>query len=535
MSASDQAFIKAFAKESYQVARSKRRDVLSTIDDSAGISLDAEAPKWRIDNAHTVSGPHQGTTAAKAQGQGPTRLPVQQHVQQQTPMVAPQSPPHVPSADRRQAAVVTAEEQQALLSVHDENVQAEDPTVDEEVVSVEMGQSGSEGQVKMPESSPGHLQLVEAADFTLPIHSVEMAGMMDLTQFGENSALQISVFDTFSDVVLPPQEEAPIARLHTVDEPEPEESPESEVEAAEQESEPQESEAAANLTDEIPEAGEQPAEPLAEEEVATPALAIHEPKAAAIPPRPAELESPSDVPEDALIAASRLAEPESPAATVLSSEFSPEWEVDQFQWPSICSRLMQHRREYFAKTGQGLVSATTGKTHVLAVTSAHRQEGRTTLTLCLAKCAAEAGARVALIDCDTFNPELADCLGLEVTHGWPDAFAGTVPLSETAIVSLEENITLFPIHRLARRLADLPLSEALRAIEGHYDLILLDMPATSDDSSVAHPAVALDIQTAIVIRDIRSGDDSDSSQSVDQLRRAGVEAIGVAENFSRAA
>ena len=73
---------------------------------------------------------------------------------------------------------------------------------------------------------------------------------------------------------------------------------------------------------------------------------------------------------------------------------------------------------------------------MVMITGARRGEGRTTLALCLARCAAQAGVSTALVDADLKNPQLGSRLGMETPCGWLQVVAGKAPLSEAAVSSL---------------------------------------------------------------------------------------------------
>ena len=53
------------------------------------------------------------------------------------------------------------------------------------------------------------------------------------------------------------------------------------------------------------------------------------------------------------------------------------------------------------------------------------------------------------MDADFARPQLASKIGLEIAHGWQDAALGKIPLSEAAVKSLADNITLLPLESSA--------------------------------------------------------------------------------------
>ena len=215
--------------------------------------------------------------------------------------------------------------------------------------------------------------------------------------------------------------------------------------------------------------------------------------------------------------------------------FAPQWEVDRFVWPDVCHRLLDVERAYFQHVGERLKEATENGRHVLMITGARRGEGRTTLALCLARCAAEAGVGVALVDADLTNPQLGRCLGMETPCSWLDVIVDKAPLSEAAIASIEDRLTLFPL--ASTEYVDIPdkrLIALLRNISKHYPLVIVDtgpMPdgdrsPLGDSREESNP-----IDAAIVVRDLRHTPADQTRATAERLQQSGILAVGIAENF----
>ena len=83
---------------------------------------------------------------------------------------------------------------------------------------------------------------------------------------------------------------------------------------------------------------------------------------------------------------------ETDAATGPGPSFAAGWEVDRFTWPPICQQLFVAEAEFLEQTGRKLLAANRDGLNVLAICSARRGEGRTTLALCLASSVSAAGA-----------------------------------------------------------------------------------------------------------------------------------------------
>lgn len=266
-----------------------------------------------------------------------------------------------------------------------------------------------------------------------------------------------------------------------------------------------------------------PVEPPISEEIA----------AVETPPITAEIVTASNLVENA----SAAAEPAQAEPAPASVPLMPMWEVDNFQWPAICERLLAGEQSYFAQSSDKLKSAVLDGLRVLAVAATRRGDGSTTLALCLARSAAAAGLNVAIVDADLTRPELADCLGLEVECGWQAVAAGKAPLAEAAIRSVEDRLTVFPIkteEKHSLTLADPRAGALLRTIASNFDLVLVDMgPITGGTGPLLPPSAPAPIDAAVVVRDARSVTESSARIVGLKLHAAGIEAVGLAENFGQ--
>lgn len=218
-----------------------------------------------------------------------------------------------------------------------------------------------------------------------------------------------------------------------------------------------------------------------------------------------------------------------------AKEFSPDWEVDRFVWPDVCERLLDVESRYFKHVGQRLKTATEQGRHVLMIAGSRRGEGRTSLALCLARCAAEAGVSVAIVDADFQNPQLGTRLGMETPCSWLKVVAGKAPLHEAAVASIGDHLTLFPLAGLEHvqiRNGDRRLVALVEEISSHYPLVILDTgPLGAED---CHPFADTDncpVDAAIVVRDLRHTTEKKAAATAEQLQQSGVQAVGIAENF----
>jgi Mrp family chromosome partitioning ATPase len=216
-------------------------------------------------------------------------------------------------------------------------------------------------------------------------------------------------------------------------------------------------------------------------------------------------------------------------------QFAPDWEVDQFVWPEVCQRLLAAEAAYFQHVGERLREATAQHPHVLLIAGCCRGEGRTTLALCLARCAAQAGVKVALLDADFGHPQLATQLGMETLCSWSDVLRGKAPLHEAAIGSVADQLTLFPLAEddpVEVQPGDPRLTSLVQRISAQYALVVVDIGPLSAEQR--HPFAddeLCPVNAAIVVRDMRCTTERKALATAQQLERSGIPAVGIAENF----
>jgi Mrp family chromosome partitioning ATPase len=238
-------------------------------------------------------------------------------------------------------------------------------------------------------------------------------------------------------------------------------------------------------------------------------------------------EAPSELP-------SLLALADLPVDQEFAQAFAPDWEVDRLAWPAICERLLESEARYFGSVGQRLKEATRDSHHVMLISGTRRGEGRTTLALCLARCAAEAGIAVAVVDADLENPQLGSRLGIEPSCSWLQVVAGKSPLNEAAVLSLADGLTVFPLTGWEDALprGDPRCCTVLQAIAAHFPLVIVDTgPLAADGQHLFSTADDSPIDTAIVVRDLRHTTEKRTLAAAALLQRGSVPAVGIAENF----
>ena len=212
------------------------------------------------------------------------------------------------------------------------------------------------------------------------------------------------------------------------------------------------------------------------------------------------------------------------------------WEVDRFAWPETCEELCRCEAGFFTHAGEKLQSAVQLGLGVLAVASSHRGEGCSTLAICLARSAAKAGVRVALMDADFRSTDLAASLGVQASCSWPGVAAHQLPLSEAAVRSLDDGLTLMPLvsadRHAALKLDDPLVTAVIRQAASAFDLVIIDVgPIADDRGALFANGDACPVDAAVLVRDVRSTAQAQTLASAARFRKLGIDAVGIAENF----
>ncbi len=214
--------------------------------------------------------------------------------------------------------------------------------------------------------------------------------------------------------------------------------------------------------------------------------------------------------------------------------WTAQWEVDEFAWPEELLRLQDEQVEYFRYAGEKLRDASREGLKTLAVVATREKEGCTTMAICLARAAAAAGTRVALLDANLAHPELGPKLGLDFSHGWQESLTGKSTLAEAAVIALDSNLTLLPLsaaHRLPA-LSDPRVSSILREVAAAFDLVVIDAGvAPVGEVPLFESDLECPVNATLVVRDLRRTSETETLVTASRLKSLGIDAIGIAENF----
>ena len=116
---------------------------------------------------------------------------------------------------------------------------------------------------------------------------------------------------------------------------------------------------------------------------------------------------------------------------------------------------------------------------VVAVTSALPDEGKTTISMCLARVAAMSGQKVVIVvDCDLRKQSINDVIDIETDVGILQVLAGEAPWRSAIVRDPNSDAHVLPIAASGFTPRDVFGSDAMGTLiadlRAHYDLVILD-------------------------------------------------------------
>jgi succinoglycan biosynthesis transport protein ExoP len=169
---------------------------------------------------------------------------------------------------------------------------------------------------------------------------------------------------------------------------------------------------------------------------------------------------------------------------------------------------------------------------VVAITSALPDEGKTTISMCLARVAAMSGQRVCVVDCDLRKQSINDVIDIETDVGILQVLAGEAPWRSAIVRDPNSDAHVLPVATSGFTPRDVFGSEAMerlvRELRSHYDLVILDCAPIL---AVAETRVLVKHADAVVIV-ARAGRSHIGAvrTAVAQTESAGGKVLGVALN-----
>ncbi len=238
------------------------------------------------------------------------------------------------------------------------------------------------------------------------------------------------------------------------------------------------------------------------------------------------------------------AAPASPLAgspsIVKPADWLPDWEVDQFRWPSVCERLAQNATGALSRIVRPLLTEAWKGQNVVAVTSFSQGEGVTTVALAIARMAASYNVSVALVEGDLENSTIGQALGVAHDGDWNDGPPAT-HLKSAAIGSLQDKLVVLPLKRPGTRNGGDPSTHRsaddrarmLFELSDAFELVIIDAgPMFTAAYRWFCETVGDTIDRALLVRDVRTTTAAQLDDACARLSHAGLPAVAVVENFS---
>jgi len=224
-----------------------------------------------------------------------------------------------------------------------------------------------------------------------------------------------------------------------------------------------------------------------------------------------------------------------PVATPVEAA-SAGLEIERLVWPAACHELLASSGPAWDAFCDQL---TQGRNHrCVAITSCHRGEGRTTISLALAKRLAERGSRPVIVEADMDHPCLAPLCGAAPRSGWSEVLSSELPLSDALIHARHDRVSLMPWQgttRLPQLSTLMRTTTSFAMLREQFDVIVIDAPPMAGQSTIAEFASfakAIELDALYLIHDARAGQRAALSAACAKLRRAGLPVAGLIENFS---
>jgi len=220
--------------------------------------------------------------------------------------------------------------------------------------------------------------------------------------------------------------------------------------------------------------------------------------------------------------------------------FRPLLQVDRFAWPQVCARLAQSVPAELDRLADQLLAAGERGTRVVGLAAPSAGSGVSTAVLCAARQLARRAVRVALVDVNLADPQLARRLGLLPEFGIEELLAGRQPLEEMVIESAAEPVVVLPLCQPGDEElsgdAAARLRRALATLAGAYELVLLDL-GSLDAAGAAGCSLVRALNGGLGGVALVQHAEGNTKERVNDARQAlarqGVEVCGVIENFTR--
>jgi len=170
--------------------------------------------------------------------------------------------------------------------------------------------------------------------------------------------------------------------------------------------------------------------------------------------------------------------------------------------------------------------------HILAVSSGKGGVGKSTVSVNLACALARTGARVGLLDCDVYGPDIPMMMGL---RGAPETKDGRLLPKERHGVKtmsigylLEEEKPVVWRGPMVHKLIEQFLSDV---VWGPLDYLLVDMPPGTGDAQLSLAQI-VPLSGAVLVTTPQAVSTFDVGKAISMFRQVNVDILGIVENMA---
>ena len=171
--------------------------------------------------------------------------------------------------------------------------------------------------------------------------------------------------------------------------------------------------------------------------------------------------------------------------------------------------------------------------HIVAVSSGKGGVGKSTSTINLAVALARTGARVGVLDCDAYGPDVPLMMGLK---GQPEATADKkfVPLERHGIKTMSIGYLLPDDKPLMWRgpMVHKMIEQFLADVEwGELDYLLVDMPPGTGDAQLSLAQI-VPLSGGVLVTTPQAVSTFDVTKAIGMFQQVNVEILGIVENMA---
>ena len=170
--------------------------------------------------------------------------------------------------------------------------------------------------------------------------------------------------------------------------------------------------------------------------------------------------------------------------------------------------------------------------HIVAVSSGKGGVGKSTATVNLAVALAKTGARVGILDCDVYGPDIPMMMGLS---GEPEAVERKLlPKERHGVKTMSIGYLLADDKPVVWRgpMVHKLIEQFLADVEwGPLDYLLVDMPPGTGDAQLSLAQI-VPLSGAVLVTTPQSVSTYDVSKAIGMFRQVNVEILGIVENMA---